>query len=852
MRERARRATLLALVLGLGLLSHLPSAQAHPFHLHVENPTVVSPEGVNLDRWVAQSFVPTSAFFLSRVSLYVADTGTSDILSVSMRPDATGFPATLNLSQGSGDGVPGPGAWLDIDMSPVIEVVANQTLWIVAHSERPAGSAYDWWNSGDDLAYPSGTAAISSDGLVWSGAGKDYSFRVYGFQQPNITFSVTGSPSTMRPGESVVFQPRFTNLGPGTAMAAWVNVTLPSMLTYVTDDAASIGGVRSGTYSFAFANIALGGYIFNLTATANGGAPNGTVATTPFTFEATDHNGAPFVQVTRSVAITIMNARVAISTTSSPSALDPGDTFVTDSTVTNVGMDSAGDVVVEGIVGPLAAYVSSAPSGTYNPVTRTIQWSISSLSPGVAINLAWTTQVAVGTPDRTWIASLVRLTYRDSTGTLFAPETASTNVSVAAPQFTTALSLDQSTAERGDEVVATFTHDNSGSVPAPLAWANWSVGSRYQLLALQPALPYTATVDGFSITFANVAPGPHSLVARLRVIQGLADGLVMGIDVRWAATDGNGNLLPDATHSRAVELRAPTVELDLRSATRAEAGSTLTLELVLRNVGRAAAMGWLNLSLPADVTYIGDNGTAPPTTADGRVVWVLTSLPAGTSTTLGVVLRIEGPTRVASFRFVLNLTDGRGSATVPLFSNPTSVELVAPEPQTPGPEMWWVGLTAIVVAGATLLLFTFTRRRSSDVKIENVFVVDTRGMLLAHRSGSLVPYPDQDIMAGMFTAVQDYIRDAWGGGEEKTMKSAQFGDRKVVVERGRHHYVAVVFSGNDRGALERRVRELSQEIDSRFGDVIANWDGQEKNVHEIDLLLPQIWTPRTRHRVASN
>jgi len=138
------------------------------------------------------------------------------------------------------------------------------------------------------------------------------------------------------------------------------------------------------------------------------------------------------------------------------------------------------------------------------------------------------------------------------------------------------------------------------------------------------------------------------------------------------------------------------------------------------------------------------------------------------------------------------------------------------------------------------------------VKIENVFVVDTRGMLLAHRSGSLVPYPDQDIMAGMFTAVQDYIRDAWGGGEEKTMKSAQFGDRKVVVERGRHHYVAVVFSGNDRGALERRVRELSQEIDSRFGDVIANWDGQEKNVHEIDLLLPQIWTPRTRHRVASN
>jgi len=306
MDRRQRRLAWLAALLLLGLPAVAPPASGHPFHLMIDNGVVGSPEAVDSGRWVGQSIVPVMTFVVTRVSLNVEDTGSSDVLFLEIRDvGGLGFPGSTILASGSSDG-PGMQVWLDIDVTPPVFLSAGTTYWIVASSAVSSG--YDWWNSNDDSAYGPGTAATSADGFTWSGAGKDYSFRVYGYSQPSLTFSASASSPTAGPGQSVTFRANFTNAGPGPSAALWVNVTLPPQLTYVGDDAASIGGVPSGTYDFAFANVAPGTYSFNLTAVAASGIANGTLVSTVFAFEGTDHNGVPLTGRSITVSVEFLGA----------------------------------------------------------------------------------------------------------------------------------------------------------------------------------------------------------------------------------------------------------------------------------------------------------------------------------------------------------------------------------------------------------------------------------------------------------------------------------------------------------------------------------------------------------------
>ena len=47
--------------------------------------------------------------------------------------------------------------------------------------------------------------------------------------------------------------------------------------------------------------------------------------------------------------------------------------------------------------------------------------------------------------------------------------------------------------------------------------------------------------------------------------------------------------------------------------------------------------------------------------------------------------------------------------------------------------------------------------------------------------------------------------------------------------------------GAETAKLRERVIKVSQEIDTRFGDTLAHWQGVLDQVRGITLLLPQVW-----------
>jgi hypothetical protein len=421
--------------------------------------------------------------------------------------------------------------------------------------------------------------------------------------------------------------------------------------------------------------------------------------------------------------------------------------------------------------------------------------------------------------------------------------TATTTLVVQAPTFSIGLGADRGDAEKADVVVATLNYTNMGSGPALRAWANWTFGGNYVLSSLTPSVPYASTPSGFDVALANVAPGDHDLVARLTVTRGLSDGLSMPIQVRWVATDGNGNPLPPATVFVAVGLKAPVATIYADPATtRAEVDAVFTLNVTLRNSGRARADGWLNVSLPPGMEYMGDNGTFPSSLQSGYVTWTV-SIPAGGTDVMGVRFRGRQDLLV-SVRFSLDYSDGKGSPAVNVVSGSLSISVVAAA--SPG---WTIPAIVIGAVAAVIgAVFLLWRRRRSDVTVEDIFVSDLGGVLLAHRSATIVPYEDEDALVGMFKVVQDFVRDAFSKGREEEMRAVEFGGRTIMIENGSQHILSVVYRGTDRGELADRVRRVSREIDDTFGETIRSWSGDVDVVRGITLLLPKIWksTPRSR------
>ncbi len=827
----------------ISLMITLPFASAHAYHLQLENDDDTGgTDSLGSNNWIAQSFIAETPFTIARVSLLVEDNGPSAILIASLRNDASGFPATTDLTSGTGDG-PSLQTWVDVDFGTWVDLEENETYWIVTRATRPTAWGYDWYHSPDDSTYPNGTGASSPDGSSWSPEFKDYTFRLYGYFRPHMTYDVIPSATTLEPGDTGKFRINLNNSGPGDAEGIWVNLTLPAELAYFSDDSADLGGLMSCCYSYQFSNLTPGSHSFNVSFVVNGGIPDGTPAVTSLTFDSSDHAAYSPPTELREITVTISSGNLSTSISTGQPFVDPGDILQTDLGLENRGNGSALNVQVDTRLDSNATYSSSSPTGTYDVGNHTVRWSIPLLGPGSNLTLAWIVQVKVGVPNGASVASTADVTYEDASGFRLPTIRSSVQSTVQAPSFSPSLIVDRSTVERGDEILATAFYNNTGSVLAPNAWLNWSLGGNFEVTEVSPELPYSETPGWISFALSNVTPGPHSLAVRLRTIRGLADGEDIGIRVTWEARDGNGNTLATSTLPAVIILNSPEVILNLESsATQLEVGEVLILNITMNNLGMAPAVGWLNLTTPDGFVYAGTDSGAYEASVGGSVVsWTIAELSPKSAVTLGVRLHLVEARGLTSLRFSLTYTDGKGSPAVTVNSNAVFVE-----PVPVGPRFEEVALWAIVAAFTITAAFLVILRllRTGKLSIEEVFVIHRDGILLAHRSKTLTPDKDQDVLVAMLKTVQDFIRDAFSSREDAPVRSLMFGEFNILIERGLHHHVAVVYRGIDSGALSARLKSLSRRIDRDFGQTLDTWSGDMDAIRGLRDLLPLLWGPR--------
>jgi outer membrane protein OmpA-like peptidoglycan-associated protein len=138
-------------------------------------------------------------------------------------------------------------------------------------------------------------------------------------------------------------------------------------------------------------------------------------------------------------------------------------------------------------------------------------------------------------------------------------------------------------------------------------------------------------------------------------------------------------------------------------------------------------------------------------------------------------------------------------------------------------------------------------------RIDHVFLIErSSGLVLQHESAPELPPLDADAIAGMLTALGDFVGDSVGQGQHETLESMRVGDHVVWVIEGPRANLAGFFRGVPppplRALLEQRLEDIHSRLAAATGAVIDTSPENHETWHtllEPAALLGELETQQT-------
>jgi OOP family OmpA-OmpF porin len=111
-------------------------------------------------------------------------------------------------------------------------------------------------------------------------------------------------------------------------------------------------------------------------------------------------------------------------------------------------------------------------------------------------------------------------------------------------------------------------------------------------------------------------------------------------------------------------------------------------------------------------------------------------------------------------------------------------------------------------------------------RVEQVFLIhaDT-GLLLAHVTAPGLDVPDADLISGMLTAIQDFVRDSFRPGEGGTLSTFTVGEHTVHVEAGPRALLAAVIRGQCPETVPLRLQRTLEQIHLEYATPLGDFEG---------------------------
>jgi hypothetical protein len=344
----------------------------------------------------------------------------------------------------------------------------------------------------------------------------------------------------------------------------------------------------------------------------------------------------------------------------------------------------------------------------------------------------------------------------------------------------------------------------------------------------------TPQVVGSTYTWGwkNVAPGSKSFSLELKAKPSVRDGSRENLTFHADFTDLNGNIR-SADAAAIANFVAAQIKMHLDApASESRVGETLKYTLTIQNLGGSVAHSlWLVYTNNSHFELVTYSSTVEATKPDPfQLNWSFKDVQPAQSLIVTLDLRIrDGTPTGLTLPIIFEAGYTNSAETLIGYSRVDVTMKVLADPVT----YVWIGLVGSVLGA--LIVLAVIRRFSTQ--IEEVFLVYRDGVLLYHLSRSLSQDKDEDVLSGMLTAVTEFVRDAFVYGEHRELHQLDFGDYRIMIERGHNLYLAVVYSGKGASVIKKRVRWVLDHIEEAYASVLEKWDGDmDKVVGARDLI----------------
>ena len=125
-------------------------------------------------------------------------------------------------------------------------------------------------------------------------------------------------------------------------------------------------------------------------------------------------------------------------------------------------------------------------------------------------------------------------------------------------------------------------------------------------------------------------------------------------------------------------------------------------------------------------------------------------------------------------------------------------------------------------------------------RVEQVFLIHAEtGLLLAHVTAPDLKVPDADLISGMLTAIQDFVRDSFRPGEGGTLTGFTVGEHTVHVEAGPRALIAGVIRGQCPDAVPQRLASTLEQIHLEYATALTDFEGDAAPFATATPLLEQ-------------
>ncbi len=120
-------------------------------------------------------------------------------------------------------------------------------------------------------------------------------------------------------------------------------------------------------------------------------------------------------------------------------------------------------------------------------------------------------------------------------------------------------------------------------------------------------------------------------------------------------------------------------------------------------------------------------------------------------------------------------------------------------------------------------------------RVEQLFLIhNATGLPVSHVSASLASTQDADMVSGMLSAIQSFVKDAFDTDEFDTLNTLQLGDVSVWIEWGPEAVLAAVVRGIPPIHLRDALQIQIEDIHRRFASDLSVYDGDASSFDSLD------------------